>query len=100
MNLKFSTIILSTALVGGTITAICLSICQKPLPQKSLEAKAVPTETVPNCKYEYDEIAHKLVAYSPTGKCAAGQRNFSFKIGSRISDLTNGSLTEPQIVTL
>ncbi|WP_026630223.1 hypothetical protein [Dyadobacter alkalitolerans] len=100
MNLKFSTIILGSVLVGGTITAICLRVGQKPLPQEALEANAVPIETVPSCKYVYDEIAHKLVAYSPTEKCATVQSNFSFKIGSRVSDLTKESLTEPQIVTL
>ncbi|MCF2488924.1 hypothetical protein [Dyadobacter sp. CY347] len=99
MNLKISTIILSSVILGGTITTICLSIGQSRLPEGTLNVNAVNVETASHCKYVYDELAHKLVAYSATEKCAA-DRGFSFKIGSRILELTKGSLRESQPITL
>ena len=103
MTLKLSTLIIGTALAAGAIIAI-FAVAIQQRDNRSVQCTSIDNAaTIQNrahCKYMYDEMARKLVAYSPTEKCAATPGGFSFKFGSRILELTKGTQSEHQIVTL
>ena len=99
MTLKLSTLIIGSALAAGTFSAICAIAIQQRNSSASPD-NAAKIESAVHCKYMYDEMARKLVAYSATEKCAATRGGFSFKVASRILELTKGVQSEPRIITL
>ncbi|MCF2505049.1 hypothetical protein L0663_16755 [Dyadobacter sp. CY107] len=103
MTLKISSLIIGSALAAGTATAICCGVIlqrNSPLPGRSLPDNVVKIEKAVHCKYMYDEMAHKLVAYSASETCGNGQNGFSYKLGSRILELTKGVHAAQRIITL
>ncbi|SKB74567.1 hypothetical protein [Dyadobacter psychrophilus] len=102
MTLKLSTLIIGSALAAGTVTAICFGVTlqrNSQLLRNSLPGNVVKIEKAARCKYMYDEMAHKLVAYS-SSETSANQNGFSRKLGSRILELTKDVGSEQQIITL
>lgn len=103
MTFKISTLIVGFAFAAGTLTAICFGIIlqrNSRLLRSSLPENVVKIEKAVHCKYMYDEMAHKLVAYSASETCENGQSGFSYKLGSRILELTQGAHAEQRIITL
>ncbi|MCF0048828.1 hypothetical protein MUK70_02735 [Dyadobacter chenwenxiniae] len=100
MTLKPSTLIIISTLTIGTVAGICMGIVRQRNILSLPSAPACDAEKAVHCKYMYDEMAQKLVAYSPTEKCAADRESFSFKVGSRILEVTKGAQSAPEIIAL
>jgi hypothetical protein len=102
MTMKISTVLLGAALLTGAIAAVYFSKHFK-VSTYQTEAQYKPAKTIKavRCRYIYDELARKLVAYSATETCLnESPDGFTYKLGSRIMKFAKRSRAEQQLILL
>lgn len=102
MTMKIFTALLAASLLAGALAVAYFGNQMKfsALQNKS-QTKPVKIRTAVHCKYFYDEMAHKLVAYSATEFSKnEGTNSFTYKLGSRILKFTGKGQPEQLLIVL
>jgi hypothetical protein len=102
MTMKISTVLLGAALLTGALAAVYFSKHFKfSTCQTEAQYKPAKTRKAVQCRYIYDEMARKLVAYSVTETCLnESSDGFTYKLGSRIMKFARRGHAEQQLILL